>query len=115
MSYQDGYRFVTVFTHGDLIVLSHWDTRPTAVIPDSPLSHIVLTLSQSVLIMLCARLELTSINFKVIGSTRSEFEPVRFGFPELPKLVMDTLLIRPHCLVMGDRTKRGGHREEWDG
>ena len=26
-TYEDGYRFVTVRTHGDIIVLLHWDTR----------------------------------------------------------------------------------------
>ena len=29
-SYQDRYRFVAVHTHGDFIVLPHWETRPPA-------------------------------------------------------------------------------------
>ena len=35
MSYQDGYRFVTVHTHGDFIVLPHLNTRPPAPWPAS--------------------------------------------------------------------------------
>ena len=33
-SYQPGYRLLTVHTHGDSIVLSHWDTRPPAPCPE---------------------------------------------------------------------------------
>ena len=51
-SYQDGYRLVTVSTHGDFIVLPHWKTGPPAPLPDIPLNHIILRLSQPVLIML---------------------------------------------------------------
>ena len=29
-SYQNGYWLVTVHTHGDFIVLPHWETRPSA-------------------------------------------------------------------------------------
>ena len=29
-SYQGRYQIVTVHTHGDSIVLPHWDTRPSA-------------------------------------------------------------------------------------
>ena len=32
-SYQDGYRLVTVHTHGDCVVLPHWETRPLAPWP----------------------------------------------------------------------------------
>ena len=41
MSYQDGYwRHVTVHTHGDLTVLSHWEIRPLAPWADYPMqSH----------------------------------------------------------------------------
>ena len=31
-------------THGDFLVLPHWKTRLPASWPDSPLSHIILTL-----------------------------------------------------------------------
>ena len=55
-SYQDGYRLVTVRTHGNFIVLLHWDTKPLAPWPVIPLSQVVLTLSQPVLIMPSARL-----------------------------------------------------------
>ena len=44
----------------DFIVLSHWETRPPAAWSDIPLNHIILTLSQPVLViffkMLSARL-----------------------------------------------------------
>ena len=30
MWYQDGYRSVTAQTHGDFIVLPHWETKPLA-------------------------------------------------------------------------------------
>ena len=50
--------------------------------------------------------EVTSLNCKVIGLTRPglepatfRFEPVRFGFPDLPAWQMDALLIQPPCLV----------------
>ena len=36
-------------THGDFIVLSHWDNRPPAPRPAIPLRHIILTLSRPVL------------------------------------------------------------------
>ena len=39
MSYQVRYGLVTVRTHCDFIVLSHWGTRPPAPWPDIPLSH----------------------------------------------------------------------------
>ena len=45
VSYQDGYRLVTVRTHGDFIGLPHCDTRPPAPWPAIPLIHIILTLS----------------------------------------------------------------------
>ena len=48
-SYQDGYWFVTVCTHGNVIVLPYWDTRPLAPWPAIPLSHTILTLRQLVL------------------------------------------------------------------
>ena len=38
-SYQDGYWLVTVRTHGDFIVLAHWEIRPPTRWPDIPLSH----------------------------------------------------------------------------
>ena len=37
MSYQGGYRFMIVRSHCDFIVLSHWETRPSAPWPDIPL------------------------------------------------------------------------------
>ena len=40
---------VIVFTHGDFMVLAHWETTPPASGNDIPLSHIILTLSQPVL------------------------------------------------------------------
>ena len=36
-------------THGDFIVLDHWNTRPLELWAAIPLSHIILTLSQPVL------------------------------------------------------------------
>ena len=42
------YWLVTVHTHGDFIALPHLETRPPAPWPDSPLSHIILTLSEPV-------------------------------------------------------------------
>ena len=33
-------------SHGDFIVLPHWETKPLAPCPDIPLSEIILTLSQ---------------------------------------------------------------------
>ena len=39
------------------------------------------------------------MNFKVIGLTRPGFEPMRFGFPNLPKWETSALLIRPSRLV----------------
>ena len=38
-SYEDRYRFVTVRTHVDFIVLHHWETRPPATGPDFPYSE----------------------------------------------------------------------------
>ena len=38
-------------THGDFIILPHSEARPTAPWHDIPLSHIILTLGQPVLIM----------------------------------------------------------------
>ena len=32
-SYQNGYQLVTMCTHGDFIVLPHWETRPPAPTP----------------------------------------------------------------------------------
>ena len=56
-SNQDRYRLMTECTHGDFIVLPHWKTRPSAPWPDSPLSHIILTLSPCpILIMPCTEL-----------------------------------------------------------
>ena len=37
-SFQDRYWLVMVHTHGDLIVLTHWEIRPSASWPDIPLS-----------------------------------------------------------------------------
>ena len=51
-SWQDGYRLVTVATHGDLTVLPQLETRPPAPWPDIPLRQIILTLSQPVLVLL---------------------------------------------------------------
>ena len=45
---KDRHRIVTVHTHGDFIVLLHCKIRPPAPWIDSPLSHIILTLSQPV-------------------------------------------------------------------
>ena len=44
-SYQEGYQLVTVCTHGEFIVLLHWEIRLLAPCHDIPLSHIILTLS----------------------------------------------------------------------
>ena len=38
-SYGDGYRLVTVHTHGDFIVLPHWETRPSASWPPTQLHY----------------------------------------------------------------------------
>ena len=46
-----GYRLVKVCTHGDFIVLPHWTPRLPASWPDIPLGHIILTLSQPVLVL----------------------------------------------------------------
>ena len=40
------HQLVTVCTHGDFIVLPHWDIRAPAPCPTIPLSHIILTLSK---------------------------------------------------------------------
>ena len=40
--YQDGDRFVTVCTHGNLIAFYHWENRPLAPWYDIPLTHIIL-------------------------------------------------------------------------
>ena len=40
-SYQDGYQIVTVHTHGDFIVLLHWEIRLPA---HAPISHTVTIL-----------------------------------------------------------------------
>ena len=40
-SYQGGYLLVTVSTHGDFIMLSHWKTRVPEPGSDIPLSHII--------------------------------------------------------------------------
>ena len=60
----DGHRLATVLTHGDFIVLPHWNIRQLAPWPANaiPLSRIILTV------------EVTSINFKVIGLTQPRFE-----------------------------------------
>ena len=42
----------TVDTHGDFTVLHHWEIRPTAKSPDIPLSYIILTLSEPVLVLI---------------------------------------------------------------
>ena len=44
-SYQDGYWVVTVHTHGNFILLPHWDSKLPASWPDFTVSHIILTLS----------------------------------------------------------------------
>ena len=44
-----------VTTHIDFEVLSYWEIKPLAPWPDIPFSHIILTLSQPVLLMLRAR------------------------------------------------------------
>ena len=44
-SYQDWYELVTVRTPGDFTVLPHWEIRLLAQWSNSPLSHIILTLS----------------------------------------------------------------------
>ena len=43
--YQDGYQFVILGTHGEFLVLHHWDTMLPVLRPDFPLSHIILILS----------------------------------------------------------------------
>ena len=40
------HQFATVCTHGNFIVLPHWNTRPPAPLPDIPLSRIILTLRE---------------------------------------------------------------------
>ena len=49
--------------------------------------------------------EVTCINFKVIALTHPGFGLQMFGFPDLPKLEMDALLIWPSRLVtaLGDK------------
>ena len=42
------YGIVIVYTHGDFMVLSH---RPLTPEPDIPLSHIILTLTEPVLVL----------------------------------------------------------------
>ena len=44
-SHQDGYRLVIVCTHGDFIVLPHWETMPPMWWPVILFSHIILMLS----------------------------------------------------------------------
>ena len=51
-SYDDGYRLVIVHTHGDFIVLAHWESRPPASWPGIPLSHIILTLSHCPILLM---------------------------------------------------------------
>ena len=75
------YRPVTVHTHGDFIVLPHWNTRPVAPWSAIPLSCIILILSQSnricpILIMLSARL----------GSDKYQFEGHWFDSTRVRKL-----------------------------
>ena len=43
-SNQDGHQLATVHTHGNFIVLSHFEIRLSAPLRDIPLSHILLTL-----------------------------------------------------------------------
>ena len=50
-SYQDGYRFVTVRSPGDFIVLPPLWNQPQHQSPDIPLNHIILILSQPVLVL----------------------------------------------------------------
>ena len=50
-SYQYEHRLMAVHTHDDFIVLPHWETRPPGSGPDIPLSHIILTLSQPILVL----------------------------------------------------------------
>ena len=45
MSYEDGFRLMTLHTHGGFIVLSHWEIRLAASWPDITLSYIIITLS----------------------------------------------------------------------
>ena len=47
--YQGRYRLVSVRTHGNFIMLPHWEIRPLTPWPDIPLSNIILTLSEPVL------------------------------------------------------------------
>ena len=44
-SSQDGHQLVTARSHGDFIMLTHWEIRLPAPCPDIPPSHIILTLS----------------------------------------------------------------------
>ena len=54
---KDTDRLVTVLTHGDFIVLPHWNTRLRAPFPAIRLSHIILTTSSClILIMPSAKL-----------------------------------------------------------
>ena len=52
-SYQDEYQLVRVCTHDDfiIIVLPNWEIRPPTPLPDIPLSHSIMKLSQPVLIL----------------------------------------------------------------
>ena len=46
------YRLVTtVGTHGDFIALPHWEIMHLATGPNKPLSHIILTLCDPVLVL----------------------------------------------------------------
>ena len=98
-SYQDGYRLVTVHTHGDFMMLH--SEKPGCQHHDL-ISHSV-TLSWN-----WANHSLPSPNnaerlankrqvsiLKLLGLTR----PMSFRFPDLPKWKMGAFLIGPSCVV----------------
>ena len=48
---QDPYQAVTVWTHGNFVVLPHWESRLLTPCLYIQLSHIILTLSQPGLVL----------------------------------------------------------------
>ena len=109
------YRLVTVRTHGDFIMLPHWNTRLPTPWPAIPLSCIILTLNQPVLSYPNnaehlarkhqAREQQESILKSLVllnhglKTVRCGFKPMTFRFLDLPEWEADARLIRPHWLV----------------
>ena len=100
-SYENGYRFVTVHTLGDFIELPYWETSLSVpwYFTESHYPNIEPTSPCPILVMPSNWLE--SDKYQCLSHWFDSTSVWTSEFPDLPKLEMGALLIRPSCLVDG--------------